>query len=156
MPVDTFSIRMVQEKDARALWQLANDPVTRENSLLSARISWEDHLRWFYEALRMKDRLTMYVACLGPCVVGQLRFFEDSPGSSTVSIGLAQGYRGKGLGKKLLSGRLGFYLSRNPQVDRLRAVIKRTNTPSTRLFTGQGFKIAATSNETLILMFDRR
>jgi RimJ/RimL family protein N-acetyltransferase len=132
-----FTIRLANESDCRAVWELANDPVVRRASFSSEAIPWESHVQWFKTKL-LDAHCLFYVAedDASP-FIGQVRYeIEDK--QAVVSIALTAGYRGKGYASLIL-----YQSARNvferAAAEIIRAYIKPDNASSLRAFTKAGF-----------------
>lgn len=93
-------LRKVEVKDIKTLFDWANDPVTRRNSLRAEEISWSEHEKWFH-SYALEDNKNLYLIGLednNP--VGFIRF--EYREEWIVSIVISPIHRGKGVGSRLL------------------------------------------------------
>jgi len=133
----TVRVRRVAPQDRELLFLWANDPLTRQMSLRSEAIEWEEHRHWFDQV----------VSCPGVFLViaegwtgerwaplGQVRI--DRAG--VVSIALAAEHRGHGLARRVLQAGIAMHRSRTPS-EALTAYIKPENEASLRIFAQAGF-----------------
>ena len=130
-------LRPARPEDAQRLFDWANDPDTRAASFDRASISWAEHVAWLAAVLADPDR-RLWIAEEAGIAVGQLRVDRTPDGAGTVSIGLAPGARGRGLGRTVLRAGLAAAV-RELGIGRARAVVMPANRPSRRLFEGAGF-----------------
>jgi UDP-2,4-diacetamido-2,4,6-trideoxy-beta-L-altropyranose hydrolase len=97
-------LRPATSADSLLLWQWANDPPTRRDSFNSAKISWREHEDWLRDKLA-STASRMWIMQIGNLPVGQIRYdrIESCEGrSAEVSFTIAAGFRGIGLGTRLL------------------------------------------------------
>lgn len=85
-------------EDAKLVFDWANDPITRDNSLNPSKIDWNGHLAWFTEKID-SDGYVMLVFEMKGKPVGIVRF--DSK-TNIISISVDKAHRGKGIGKEML------------------------------------------------------
>jgi len=130
-------LRRARPTDADQLRRWRNDPETRARSFSRQEISEAEHRRWLEQKLADPACLLLIVED-GGAPVGQVRLEKVSPSEAEVSIGLAPGARGRGIGRRalLLAAAEG---RRALAVGRLRAEIKEDNDPSLRAFAAAGF-----------------
>lgn len=124
-------LRRATARDARFLFDLANDPLTRAMSFSTDPIPWDTHVAWLDRVLADSDR-RLWVGELDgePVAMGRLDAID---GQEVVSVALAPAHRGKGLAVHLVQA-LG-QAARLPLV----AEIKAENVPSIRAFEACGF-----------------
>lgn len=134
-------LRKVEEGDCRLLWEWANDPVVRQNSLSTDPIPWDDHVRWF-RAKKGDPQVLMYVAELKPGLpIGQVRF-DVQGAEAVVSVSIDGRYRGQGLGGRVIAEAAEDMLQKG--VETLLAYIKPGNKASVQAFTKAGFHVMGT------------
>jgi UDP-2,4-diacetamido-2,4,6-trideoxy-beta-L-altropyranose hydrolase len=130
-------VRPVEASDSDLLLAWANDPIVRENSLSPQQITKAAHEKWFEETLSSSTR-HQYVALLGSQPVGQIRF--DAAGEAwEVGVSVAPTMRGLGLGTTIIEAGLRKLKEDEPGAQRVRALIRPTNTASLRAFRRAGF-----------------
>ena len=136
-----IALRPARPDDAAPLFDWANDPATRAASFDRAPIPWPEHLTWLTVVLADPER-RLWIAEEGGIAVGQVRVDRAPDDIGVVSIGLAPGARGRGLGRTVLG--LGVAAAiRELGIRRARAVVMAANLPSRRLFEGAGFVAVA-------------
>lgn len=133
---DVLRVRGATLDDAKTLWYWTNDPEVRQNSLNVDAVPWESHLVWLERKLASKDCLIL-VAELEGLPVAMVRF-DKKNWEATISISVASGHRGHGLGKRVLAAAIEFSLQ-IWTLKQLRAYVKRENAGSLALFEGLGF-----------------
>ena len=135
------TLRAATPDDAARLLEWANDPATRAASFDRDPISWDDHVEWLAGVLADPDR-RLWIAEEAGMPVGQVRIDREPDGAGVVSIGLADGARGRGLGAAVL--RMGLAAAgRALGISRARAVVRASNAASRGLFEGAGFHAVA-------------
>jgi RimJ/RimL family protein N-acetyltransferase len=136
-------LRSACPDDAAPLFAWANDPATRAASFDRAEISWTEHVAWLAAVLADPER-RLWIAVEEGLAVGQIRVDRAADGFGVVSIGLAPGARGRGLGRTVLG--LGVAAAiRELGIRRVGAVVMAANLPSRRLFEGAGFVAVTTA-----------
>jgi UDP-2,4-diacetamido-2,4,6-trideoxy-beta-L-altropyranose hydrolase len=121
--------------DAKLYWQWANDPEVRRSAFNSEPISWEKHQEWF--VARLNDSrciLLIFESQYGP--VGQVRLDGDE-NKRRISYSVSRQYRGKGIGKKLISEVIS---SRPSFAKSFLAEVKKENLVSAIIFEKLGFQ----------------
>ncbi len=149
-----FSITPTEERDIQPLFDLANDPEVRTNSLSVQAIPWEDHEAWFQAAMHEPnlDLYTLRDAC-GE-FMGQLRFDRRQEGRAVVSISIVKRARGYGTAPPVLRRAVGALLERHPHVT-VEAVVKSANLASLRSFARAGFETVRTDADTVFLQLSK-
>lgn len=136
-----LALRRAVSADAEILWEWANDPTTRAQSFQTGPIPMESHVCWL-EARLEDPACHFWVAESGDRTpVGCVRFDADKD-ASTVSLNLAPGHRGKGMGRQLLQLACRQYF-RTSSAAAIRALIKAGNTASIRTFLSCQFQNTA-------------
>ena len=133
---ELLTVRRATLEDAKTLWYWTNDTDVRQNSLNVDAVLWESHLVWLERKLGSEDCLLL-IAELDGHPVAMVRF--DTKGTeATISISVAKGHRGHGLGKRALAA--GIELAQQTwDLQQLRAYVKPENAGSLALFEGLGF-----------------
>jgi RimJ/RimL family protein N-acetyltransferase len=136
-----IALRAARPDDARRLLEWANDPATRAASFDREPIAWQEHVAWLAAVLDDPAR-RLWIAEEAGVPVGQVRVDRAADGVGVVSIGLAAGARGRGLGREVLA--LGLAAAAAELgIHRARAIVRAANLPSRRLFEGAGFAPSA-------------
>jgi UDP-2,4-diacetamido-2,4,6-trideoxy-beta-L-altropyranose hydrolase len=132
---DKITYRKATPADCRLYWYWANDPEVRNNAFNTTPISWEEHQSWFASKLKdPKSVLLISESQYGP--VGQIRLDGESA-VKTISYSVARQYRGKGIGKKLVSEVIA---NRTSFVKCFLAEVKKENMASANIFEKLGFQ----------------
>ncbi|MFH0898174.1 MAG: GNAT family N-acetyltransferase, partial [bacterium] len=98
-----FKISPAKKTDIKDLFELANDPIVRKNSLNQETILWENHVPWFAKKLENKDTIFYVLQTNTGRFVGYVRFDEDDDlQGHVISVALVQNFRGYGIGPLLI------------------------------------------------------
>lgn len=133
-----LSLRPAAADDCELVWQWANDPETRANSIRVERISWQEHVAWYDRMLAASDRELLIGERQGVSV-GNLRLDWLDTSTVEVSITVAPDHRGSGVGRRLLQAVLDRLGVQSPGTTVV-ALVRRHNEPSLRLFRTLGFE----------------
>lgn len=133
-------VRPATEADRRILWEWANDPETRAQSFNTDPIPWHDHRAWFDRVLADESRF-LVIGC-APDPVGVVRFDIEAD-DATISVTIAPGMRGGGLGVRLIRAATAWFHERHPLP--VTAWIRTTNTRSLRAFEQAGYERSLSS-----------
>jgi UDP-2,4-diacetamido-2,4,6-trideoxy-beta-L-altropyranose hydrolase len=132
LPAAGLTLRPAEAGDIWPIWRLANDPAVRRLSLSPRPIVPEEHAAWFDRRLNDPDTC-FWVLDFHGVILGQIRYQRTGPGEAEISYSVAEPFRRRGLGVRMLREtqdqaccRLG--------VRRLRAVVRQENEPSARTF----------------------
>lgn len=128
---EMIELRRARLDDARFLYDVANDPVTRAMSFTSGPIEWATHVAWLDRVLTDPER-RLWVAELDGVPVGTCRL-DVSNGCEVVSVAVEPDCRGQGLAVPIIEA-----LCREARLP-LVAEIKAENVASVRVFERAGF-----------------
>lgn len=134
--VGDVALRPARLADCARIWEWRNDPETRQASFDAAPIPLETHEAWFRASLGRADR-RLYVILAEGRECGSARL-DLAGGEAEVSIHLAPGYRGRGVGRAALE-RLAETAFGELGVGRLVARVKAGNAASLAAFERAGF-----------------
>lgn len=129
-----FEMTVASREDAPFLFELRNDPSTRQMFLSSAEVSWEDHIRWFQSILSSKSA-RIYIAKVDGERAGQFRV----KGDFDTSISVSPRFRGKGLAARMIEQGSLLYMQEFSDTPFLKAQIKAENLPSQAAFEKAGY-----------------
>lgn len=94
-------LRLVMESDIDFLFQLANDPLCRNNSFHTEPIIYSEHTSWFNQILHSDSkRLYIYMSDSNQCI-GQIRLDFDKK-EVCISYSIKNEFRGQGYGKSII------------------------------------------------------
>ena len=135
---ENLILRRAEIRDMYNIYELSNEPETRENSFNQKRIELEEHKRWFLNKLDDKDCLFLVGEAEGE-FLGQIRF--DINGSEAIiNISVNNKYRGLGIGKMLTEKAIDFLRLNNQSILYIKSYIKKGNSSSIKLFEKANFK----------------
>ena len=129
-----IGIREATIKDAKILFDWANDTETRQNSFNSVIIDWNNHIKWFKNKLN-DPACKIYILYSNEKPVGVVRFEVNE--TTIVGVTVAPNYRGMGLGSEILKIARNTFWKNN--TDSILAYIKKGNIASQRIFEKAGF-----------------
>jgi UDP-2,4-diacetamido-2,4,6-trideoxy-beta-L-altropyranose hydrolase len=131
-------IRPAAAEDSGAVFSLSNEPGVRAGSINSGPISFSEHELWFSRQLK-DPALLFLVALLRDTLAGQIRFRLEAD-EATVSISVRPDCRKLGMAGALMRAGLERLRTRFPAAAKVKALIKRENAASLRLFERAGFE----------------
>jgi methionyl-tRNA formyltransferase len=132
-------LRAATKADERALFDWANDAITRANAFESDPIDWETHVEWLDARLARSETTQILIAeRFDGHTVGQIRF-DRSGEKAMIDYSVAPSHRGEGLGVRILEKGCRRALAIWPGVDRLVGIVKRENIGSVKSFERAGF-----------------
>ncbi|MDH6423813.1 GNAT family N-acetyltransferase [Aurantimicrobium minutum] len=135
-------IRSAGIEDSRYLFEWRNDPTTRNASLNTDEIHWEEHQKWYLSVLK-NPQVVIYIAEDIPAEsspLGMCRFnISEERESAEVSINLNPEHRGKGLAQSILHDAIEVFTTEHPRVIDLTATIREENLPSMKIFVSENF-----------------
>ncbi len=119
--------------DANQYFDWANDPLVRLNSLNSNEIPFEDHLNWFSKRVHSSS-VHLLILSENELKIGQIRLEKEGK-LWNINYSIASEFRGKGMGKKIIS----MTLTTFPDYHFL-ARVQHTNSASIKVFEALNFK----------------
>lgn len=127
-----FSLREATSQDCFMFFEWANDEGVRRNSFNPQKIELENHIAWFNKKLS-SDQSKLYVLLKHETPVGQARL--DKEGDYwNLDYSIDSKYRGNGLGNIIVKALIETY------VRPLKAVVKKSNIASIKVFQNNGFQ----------------
>lgn len=131
------TIRPSRPEDCDIYFEWANDPNVRAMAYTKNAIAYEDHVRWYSRKMKSHDSY-LYICYANNEPIGQVRYdIED--GTAHIDISVDNKYRGKALGKEILSSTLMEFHRQQPQI-RILAEVLSCNLPSQKMFEACKFK----------------
>lgn len=151
-----IGLRPATSADSELLFAWVNSPSSLAGKLrTNGPIPRDDHRQWL--AQRLNDPGTsIWIALDDAAVVGQVRFQRiEEAGESfyDVDIFVANDKRGRGRAKAILSAAACELAGREPGA-RLRALVRKENSASQRLFQSLGYRLVANQQDCLVYVGD--
>jgi UDP-2,4-diacetamido-2,4,6-trideoxy-beta-L-altropyranose hydrolase len=137
MMAPELSLRAAQITDMWKLYEWRNAEENRTQSFETETISRETHQTWFERVLKDSARALLIGQVEGKDV-GTLRY-DFSGNTAHVSIYLAPGLGGRGLGTEILRAGTKWVATNHPEVEKLIAEIRPSNTASRMAFSKAGY-----------------
>ncbi len=137
---EQFIIRLAEESDMKAVFELSNDVLVRKNSIRSEHIEWKNHINWFHNILNNDDVLFYVAETTEGEFVGQVRFQKQN-NEWVVSISICEKFRGKKVGEYILKQAMNY-----SGLKRISAYVKKENFASVNLFKKEGYKEVVSAN----------
>ena len=113
------------------LWSLRNDLVTNKYSLVSGKVSFSEHKKWF-----LQNKKKIYILANNNEPIGQIRLEKDKS-DVLIDYAVAKNYRNKGYGSMLIKD----CLKNNDNVQNFKAIVHKKNIASINIFKKLNFKI---------------
>lgn len=133
-----LAFRSADESDRVRLLAWANDPAVRQASFSQKVIKAEEHKHWLKQRL-IDPQSTLWIVLEEGAPKGVIRWQRDDKGIVVVSVSLASGSRGNGMGKKTIALGCQRYFGEKPATLRIEAYIKADNKASKMAFQHAGF-----------------
>lgn len=150
---DKLCLRQADASDIETLWLWRNDPLMRTMAKNQEPITWKEHARWFARTMQSAST-SLYIVELPGEAVAMVRFDFDND-EACVSINVAPGMRGQGIGAKALMRACEAYAGDHPDIV-LTAEIRPCNTASKSAFCAAGFEETDQGNEEMTKFIRRR
>lgn len=132
-----IDFRRAGSGDVKTLWRWRNDPVTRQMSFYSKKLSFSEFSSWLKKKLGRQDTIIL-IGQLAGQPIGQVRFDLQNRNFAEVNIALDPAFRNKGLGARMLVGACTL-MFREEGLKRIIAHIKPENLVSVRAFEKASF-----------------
>jgi len=147
-----LSVRRATANDCRLIFEWANDPVVRSNSVNPEPIEWRSHVPWFESRVDSQDCF-FFVAESHGSPAGQVRF-DRYDEHFVINFSIASTFRGQGLSGLMLEScitALEQQLNSQPSTEcrpsRLHAIVKPANIASAKTFQRLNFEQITSSPE---------
>lgn len=138
-PAPGLTVREAQQQDCDCLFAWRNEPEVLRYSFNPTPLEWSEHAAWFAAALTDPERI-MLIGEEDGTGCGLVRY-DIAGRRATVSIYLAPGFSGRGIGRQLLRLGQAWLIAHHPDVVELVAEIKPDNRASIALFEKSGFAL---------------
>lgn len=136
-----LTFKPAKVEDCKLLFDWRNDEITRKNSISSDIIPFENHVKWFNESLKNKNR-KIYIVFNNNTTVGTTRVDIENK-KNIISWTIAPSARGKGYGKLMVKS---FVDMLNGEII---AIIKENNTASIKIAEFAGLKLDSIKDNVL-------
>jgi RimJ/RimL family protein N-acetyltransferase len=133
----SVTFRCATPGDMQKVYGLSNDEEIRQVSYRQERIAWGDHVLWFEGKLGDKNCIFLVIED-GTVFVGQVRFQREAD-RAEISISLTREYRGRGIGRMVMSLALD-YVRFHTSIREVRALVKLSNPASMAYFEKCGYQ----------------
>jgi UDP-2,4-diacetamido-2,4,6-trideoxy-beta-L-altropyranose hydrolase len=135
----TLTVRPATSADSSFVHAGRNAEAVRRVSRSPEPIAWDDHQRW-YDAALADPRRALLIGCVGSELAGVLRYDLSADGRmAEISLYLAPGCGGQGLGPELLVAAEAWLRQERPGVQTLQAEVLAGNIASVHLFEQAGY-----------------
>lgn len=144
-------VRKARPEHVKAIWQIRNSRLVRDNSKNTEKITFKSHLTWFENKYFIDRRNRCFIIDYSGLAAGYCRFDMLKSGY-LVSISIKSAFQGRGLGNILLNKSLKLLKTSKT----ILAEIKRDNPASLKLFLKNNFEIFRQDKEFFYLKFRQR
>lgn len=131
-------LRRATKEDRDLLFQWANDSLVRKNSFSTAKISYEEHVKWFAKILK-RDDCIQYIYMDDDCPVGQVRITLKAD-TAEIGYSICAEKRRLGYGQDLLHLISERVWEEFPNVKKIIGEVKPENTASQKAFLDAGYR----------------
>ena len=138
-----IGLRPADPQDCQRLWDWRNETSTREASLDTSVIPYQDHKTWFMQKMHSQETHILIITDDSKLEVGYVRF-DISGNEAEISVGIDERARGRGYGSAAIRKASNLLLSTN-NLTRITAHIKLDNAQSTGAFLNAGFVSVGTT-----------
>jgi len=149
-----LSLRKIEVKDAKILFNWANDEQTRLNSINSNQIEWTEHIKWLEDKLKNTEHNFLFMITKADknteIPLAFVRF--ELKEKWITSIVISPHFRGQGLASKCLS--LGILNFREFIKEPVYAYIKENNISSIKVFLKNNYILVRNKNKSLYKRID--
>ena len=136
----SISIKKATINDAKLYFDWANEHEVRSNSLNSAPISWENHIKWFEKKLQDKNTF-FYIFMFDKIGLGQVRIDLIDNEIGLINYSIDKQFRGLGFGTIIINK---IIIELAGTVSKFNAIVKKENVASIKIFEKLGFSIFKT------------
>lgn len=148
MKENPLELRDVGQEDVFWMWECRNEVEARKSSIHTAKINFNEHIKWVEQSKSMLNRKVM-IAFSGIQKIAVVRLDRDD-GNATISLNVAKEHRGKGNALKILKELEVTAIEWDSNIHTLQAIIKKENTISLKTFIKAGFKECSENDEIIV------
>ena len=138
-----LSFRKATNEDLNLYFKWVNDPDNRINALSPGIVSFEDHCAWFTKKIAAHDTY-LWLLEHNNIPIGQIRF-EYENNYYIISYYIDAKYRGEGFGLSIVKLGIEKLLQERKNVA-FKAIVKKTNIVSCKIFERLNFRISSTND----------
>lgn len=130
-------LREATENDVDIIYNWANDDEVRKNSFSTEKIAYEDHIKWYENALK-SDNVKIYILLVNNDDIGIVRL-NICNDSAEVSYSISSDYRCMGYGGLILQLTTAKVKAEFPYIKKLTAQVKSENAASRKALLNSGY-----------------
>lgn len=132
-----MEFRKATINDTKIIFELSADSETRKNSFNTAKINYDDHVKWF--GSKINDSKHCFLLFFeNETLIGLVRISEESETLATIGVTIDSNQRGKGYASELIKTASDYYKQYNPSKT-IQALIKKENQKSIKSFEKAGY-----------------
>ena len=130
--------------DCKIVFNLSNDPIVRMESFNSNQITYENHQKWYYDAVSSKE-IIFLLAFENDSFIGQIRFKKDNENTNKaiISISIVSEFRGKHKGSEMIKLAVDELKREWTTCNEVIAEVKFDNVASNILFERNNFRLSS-------------
>jgi spore coat polysaccharide biosynthesis predicted glycosyltransferase SpsG len=142
----SLKLKRLEDEDKYFLYKLVNDNAVRRSSIKSKKITFKNHLNWFYR-LRKKKQNKLFILKSKNLKIGQIRL-EKEKDYYKLDYSISNEFRNMGFGYKMI-----VLAIRKYNLKKIQAIIKRNNIASIKTLKKAKFKKISQSNREFHFQF---
>lgn len=127
-------VTYARKGDELFLFKLKNDILVRKSSLITRKISLQEHKKWFLRRLKIRPKILIFSK--NNIKFGQVRFDKNFNNYYEIDYSIIKSFRGKGYSVKILKKALKIFKKK-----KIIAKVKYNNSISKKVFTKLKFKV---------------
>ena len=143
--VSKLTIKNADTNDCIDIFNWRNNPESRKMFLISRKVSWDEHKKWFKNSLLNPRKVLLICYDEIKEKVGIVRFDIENT-QTLISINLNPSKRGRGLSSQCLTESIKFFVSNYNLRGRIVAIVKEENIRSIKSFKSSGFILTNKKN----------
>ena len=143
--VSKLTIKNADTNDCIDIFNWRNNPESRKMFLISRKVSWDEHKKWFKNSLLNPRKVLLICYDEIKEKVGIVRFDIENT-QTLISINLNPSKRGRGLSRQCLTESIKFFISNYNLNGKIVAIIKEENIRSIKSFKSSGFILTNKKN----------
>tara|TARA_A100001015_G_C15029798_1_gene732565 strand:+ start:873 stop:1505 length:633 start_codon:yes stop_codon:yes gene_type:complete len=140
-----FKIILLSKTNLNFLYKLRNHSISKKYSISKEEITFEQHVKWFNNFLKSKNKKCFIVKTTNGESIGYVRFIITNK-IAEVSIAIIEKYQNKGLSKKIL-----LECEKKINLSEFKARVHVNNSKSISLFKSLDYNITKKTNKFYIM-----